>query len=277
MDHLRQVHQSKLSNTQLRVLADRNARRTGKLFDSCPLCGKDDVDDSSYEHIVGHLRSLALKSLPPCEEDEVSDGSSSGNGSLGTSKPHTRSTLKDFKDSDVDESDPDGNDDTEAAQPDIPFYQSGERNPVDLDILEKHLQEAEMGESNLNESWVRGFIEYIEDTKDPRCDPDTDPVICSMLKWKRDNTGLPTDRYETSSEPSLLLRHPRPNTSLYTCCQCGRLIHIGFTHRCSGTKDNGDPCDHDVCDQCGLADDGSISELKRRLATGMSRVMSQPE
>ena len=251
MDHLRQVHQSKLSNTQLRVLADRNARRTGKLFDSCPLCGKDDVDDSSYGHIVGHLRSLALKSLPPCEEDEVSDGSSNGNGSLGTSKPHTRSTLKDFKDSNVDESDPDGNDDTEAAQPDIPFYLSGEGNPVDMDILEKHLQEARMGESNLSESWARGFIEQ---TQDAHYDPNTDPVICSMLKWKRDNTGLPRDEYETSSESSVFLESP-PNTLIYTCCQCHEgMIDIDVSERCAHTKDDGYVCEHDRCNECGLAD-----------------------
>ncbi|PVH85641.1 hypothetical protein DL98DRAFT_408531, partial [Cadophora sp. DSE1049] len=92
MDHMRNNHGS-YTEAQLRVLADRKAQIVGPLFDSCPLCGTTEVHGPMEDHVVGHLRSLALKSLPPYEDEEL-DGSASERDSLATSQPQSRSTIK---------------------------------------------------------------------------------------------------------------------------------------------------------------------------------------
>ncbi|KAH8777846.1 hypothetical protein F5883DRAFT_696797, partial [Diaporthe sp. PMI_573] len=66
--HLQTQYNSKLSEAQLHILADRSARATGPLFKACALCGAEEVKNSMADHIVGHLRSLALKSLPAYED-----------------------------------------------------------------------------------------------------------------------------------------------------------------------------------------------------------------
>ncbi|RAK81851.1 uncharacterized protein BO72DRAFT_420696 [Aspergillus fijiensis CBS 313.89] len=94
IDHMRQAHQGAFSDAQLRVLADRNARAVEPLFESCPLCGSGDTSQAGtiIEHIVGHLRYLALQSLPPYE-DEGSESSAAEIASSRASKPHKRSTI----------------------------------------------------------------------------------------------------------------------------------------------------------------------------------------
>ncbi|KAL5088982.1 hypothetical protein Trisim1_012462 [Trichoderma cf. simile WF8] len=87
MQHIRDIHDPELSDSKLRALAKRNARGMPKLFTSCPLCGKDQSVTGSrlMDHIAGHLRSLALKSLPDYKEDisELGDeGGSSSNSYL---------------------------------------------------------------------------------------------------------------------------------------------------------------------------------------------------
>ncbi|UKZ74267.1 hypothetical protein TrVFT333_001929 [Trichoderma virens FT-333] len=64
--HIREAHNINLNDTQLRVLAKKNARKAVKLFLSCPMCGKNvtEVDGRLEDHIAEHLLSLALKSLP---------------------------------------------------------------------------------------------------------------------------------------------------------------------------------------------------------------------
>ncbi|OJK03580.1 hypothetical protein ASPACDRAFT_10380, partial [Aspergillus aculeatus ATCC 16872] len=96
IDHMRQAHQGAFSDAQLRVLADRNARAVEPLFESCPLCGYGDTSQAGtiLEHMVGHLRYLALQSLPPYE-DEGSESSAAENASSRVSKPHKRSTIDD--------------------------------------------------------------------------------------------------------------------------------------------------------------------------------------
>lgn len=99
IQHLRTVHNSKLSDAQLRVLANKSTRNAAKLFPSCPLCGKDEsqVDGRLEDHIVGHLRSLAIKSLPSYEED-IPDDDGIGKESIDVSRPQSRSTVKDLED-----------------------------------------------------------------------------------------------------------------------------------------------------------------------------------
>ncbi|KAH8586928.1 hypothetical protein B0O99DRAFT_695020 [Bisporella sp. PMI_857] len=99
IQHMREVHNTKLSDTQLRTLANRNTRKMVKLFLSCPLCGKDEteVDGRLEDHITGHLRSLALKSLPS-HQDEIPDNAESGKDSVDASRPQSRSTVKNLED-----------------------------------------------------------------------------------------------------------------------------------------------------------------------------------
>ncbi|KAK0763552.1 hypothetical protein N5P37_002929, partial [Trichoderma harzianum] len=84
MQHMRYAHDPKLSESKLHALAKRNARGMPKLFSSCPLCGKDEsgIGARLIDHIAGHLRSLAIESLPSYKEDigdmESEDDSSEG-------------------------------------------------------------------------------------------------------------------------------------------------------------------------------------------------------
>ncbi|KAI0180727.1 hypothetical protein GGR52DRAFT_2839 [Hypoxylon sp. FL1284] len=94
LSHMRSAHGGKFSEAQLRVLADRNGRVMGPLFKSCPLCAEGDVNGAMDDHIVGHLRFLALKSLPTYE-DEGADDMGSEKGSSLASRPRSRSTIRD--------------------------------------------------------------------------------------------------------------------------------------------------------------------------------------
>lgn len=94
LDHMRHEHSASFTEPQLRVLAERNGRPIGPMFDFCPICGTDEVITSLEEHIIGHLRLLALRSLP-AYEDEGSDLSEDDRISAGASKPASRTTIKD--------------------------------------------------------------------------------------------------------------------------------------------------------------------------------------
>ncbi|KAJ4172036.1 hypothetical protein NW754_007634 [Fusarium falciforme] len=98
MKHMREVHDTKLSDRQLRVVANRNSRKTTKLFPSCPLCGREEseVDGRLEDHLAGHLRSLALKSLPSYQ-DEIPDDAGDENNSIDGSQPRSRSTLREME------------------------------------------------------------------------------------------------------------------------------------------------------------------------------------
>lgn len=98
MKHMREVHETKLSDKQLRVVANRNSRKAAKLFPSCPLCGREEseVEGRLEDHIAGHLRSLALKSLPSYQ-DETPDDDGDGNNSIDGSRPRSRSTIKEME------------------------------------------------------------------------------------------------------------------------------------------------------------------------------------
>lgn len=92
---MRERHKGNFTEAQLPLLAERNGRSIGPVFNSCPLCGAEDVMGRLEDHIVGHLRFLALKSLPRIDdgEDEYSEEMVRSSGST---KPPSRSTIKDF-------------------------------------------------------------------------------------------------------------------------------------------------------------------------------------
>jgi hypothetical protein len=95
--HLDSAHPGKFSAAQQGILAVRNARTDAVLFKSCPLCGiKETSKGSLLDHVVGHLRALAIQSLPTYdtaagdEEDFDSDEQRSGSErSRSTIRHHT--------------------------------------------------------------------------------------------------------------------------------------------------------------------------------------------
>ncbi|CEJ93456.1 hypothetical protein VHEMI09043 [[Torrubiella] hemipterigena] len=95
IEHIRNVHGSTLNDSQLRALANKNSRKRVDLFPSCPLCGATatDVTGRMEDHITGHLRSIALKSLPAYEEDVPDDFQSTEN-SEQISDMSSRSTIR---------------------------------------------------------------------------------------------------------------------------------------------------------------------------------------
>lgn len=99
-DHMKTRHRGAFSDAQLSAISERNARTFGPLFSSCPLCGiglgDDGLPDTLEGHIVGHLRFLALKSLPLIEEELEDSDSSRSAASNDSAKPLDRSTLRDL-------------------------------------------------------------------------------------------------------------------------------------------------------------------------------------
>lgn len=93
LDHMKDAHASSFTEPQLHALAKRNARPIGPMFTHCPICGTDEATNDLEAHIVGHLRFLALRSLPPYE-DEGSESSDQEKGSSNASRPQSRSTIK---------------------------------------------------------------------------------------------------------------------------------------------------------------------------------------
>ncbi|RKK75948.1 hypothetical protein BFJ69_g7278 [Fusarium oxysporum] len=94
LDHMKHSHSDVFTDAQLGILAEQNGRRIGPLFESCPLCGEKKANRSVTDHLVGHMRSLALKSLPSHHEDTddlCEIGEEQDN--WGSSRPYSRSTI----------------------------------------------------------------------------------------------------------------------------------------------------------------------------------------
>ncbi|KAK2055146.1 hypothetical protein LY76DRAFT_550841, partial [Colletotrichum caudatum] len=100
IDQMRNSHPGKYPDTHLGVLADKKARILGPMFKSCPLCGTETVDGRLEDHIIGHMRLIALKSLPSYEEDmeDLGESSDDSNGSLRGSHSRSISTIKQHSD-----------------------------------------------------------------------------------------------------------------------------------------------------------------------------------
>ncbi|KAJ1327387.1 PR domain zinc finger protein 5 [Microdochium nivale] len=100
IEHLRNTHSTRLSDNQLRVVADRRAVFLGPVFASCPLCGATAAqsgDSSSIEeHVASHLRLVALKSLPVCFDDST-DGAPDHQSALNSTE-NTRTTIREDRD-----------------------------------------------------------------------------------------------------------------------------------------------------------------------------------
>ncbi|KAI1427238.1 hypothetical protein F5Y12DRAFT_180747 [Xylaria sp. FL1777] len=95
LSHMKATHTGKFTDAQLEVLADRNGRIFGPMFKSCPLCGIEEVEGSIEHHLVGHMRFLAIKSLPSYEEDTAGlYETDSQEDSATMSRSGTRSTIR---------------------------------------------------------------------------------------------------------------------------------------------------------------------------------------
>ncbi|KAG4258878.1 hypothetical protein FPRO03_13344 [Fusarium proliferatum] len=109
LDHMKNSHPELFTDVQLEVLADRNGRTSGPLFRTCPLCGEEKGTSSLIDHLVGHMRSLAIKSLPPHHGDANDiDAADVEQHSWGSSLPHSRSTIKNASKVDLQSSDAHG-------------------------------------------------------------------------------------------------------------------------------------------------------------------------
>ncbi|KAI1388241.1 uncharacterized protein F4822DRAFT_428863 [Hypoxylon trugodes] len=97
-NHMRSGHGKQYTSAQLGLLAEKAMRSSGPLFEVCPLCGGEDDEGSNLDsgdlidHIVVHLRTLALKSLPPHYGDD--DNASSNTHDNESTK--SRNTVKIF-------------------------------------------------------------------------------------------------------------------------------------------------------------------------------------
>lgn len=93
--HLRACHPQSFDEKQIPFLVGRSARAQGPTFTECPLCGttepelKDGIDD----HIVSHLRQLALMCLPWPDSDIVIDNTLTLSDNLESESGHTRTTI----------------------------------------------------------------------------------------------------------------------------------------------------------------------------------------
>ncbi|CEI60256.1 unnamed protein product [Fusarium venenatum] len=93
--HLEQDHKKKYTDAELALVTNRSRQKSGPLFSSCPLCGQDvqQAGGNLEKHIAGHLRSLALRSLPPVynEVDEDENDAKNSNGVISN-----RTTIKEI-------------------------------------------------------------------------------------------------------------------------------------------------------------------------------------
>lgn len=96
--HMRQVHKGSLTEPQLRALAERNPRPIEPMFEVCPMCGAAKPGNTMAAHIVGHMRLLAVRSLPPFEDVDAESCDESGSGA---SRASSRSAIKDDPDRDI--------------------------------------------------------------------------------------------------------------------------------------------------------------------------------
>ncbi|KPM38857.1 hypothetical protein AK830_g7711 [Neonectria ditissima] len=193
LTHLRDVHTASFTEPQLRVLAQRNGRPDGPMFEFCPICGTDEVSSNLEGHIIGHMRLLALRSLPPYD-DEGSDASGdSDKGSSGASQPVSRTTIKEDPERNI-----------------RPTFQDaiGESEEISWPADPSW-------EANLQKIQWR----FITEVRDARLkNPEVDPIIQSIRKGhsaKANKNTTPTGQPNNASRS--LVRDGRPSTFCDEC------------------------------------------------------------
>jgi len=131
-EHIRRKHKN--MESQLSILVERNSISSRPIFESCPLCGKLNIDTCIEDHIAIHLRYLALKSLP-FNDDEGDDHDEDSNGFAIITEEidqHSQGTIVDDPDYgsplDFDDTDPIEGDE---APPNINIQSWGENDHAD--------------------------------------------------------------------------------------------------------------------------------------------------
>ncbi|OXV10920.1 hypothetical protein Egran_01317 [Elaphomyces granulatus] len=94
-EHMSTKHKG--TKSQVALLAERSSRSSGPIFESCPLCGESDSNRRLEDHVAGHLRYLALKSLPFTDDGGDDEGSEVSVKS-GETDEQTRTTIIDDSD-----------------------------------------------------------------------------------------------------------------------------------------------------------------------------------
>lgn len=97
--HMRVQHPGKFKDAQLALLAEHSRRPLKRIFNACPLCGEDSVDNGRglEDHVAHHLQHLALLSLPLLDTADDGDNVSSASSieSRGEDKlAVSRTTMK---------------------------------------------------------------------------------------------------------------------------------------------------------------------------------------
>ncbi|UKZ88419.1 uncharacterized protein TrAFT101_004179 [Trichoderma asperellum] len=193
MQHMREVHKINLGENKLLLLANRSARKPAQLFLSCPLCGRNDaeVDGPLEDHITGHLRTLAIKSLPIYEDD--SSGSEQNLASHYSTPLRSRSTTEDIY----------SGEDTLTFG--IDHEQSDLAEVEDGNFLGTNHHDLGPRRTDMWNSWVKDWIsnmptlqQHLQQTSDK------DPIFQLMLQYAKESDSLP----QTSQLPPQHLQQP---------------------------------------------------------------------
>lgn len=123
--HMKLVHMKTYTESQVALLAEKSFQSIGPLFQVCPLCGGTAEENDMIAHIVGHLRSLALKSLPQVyleDEDSVLDDTEHSQQSRSTIKNFERDEESPYRDWESTWEDPENFSRSDSFEEDIPLY-----------------------------------------------------------------------------------------------------------------------------------------------------------
>ncbi|PYH93865.1 Annexin [Aspergillus ellipticus CBS 707.79] len=136
---------------------------------SCPLCQSSDPNARYEEHVAGHLRYLAIKSLPCTDEGDDEDCEDLSVNS-GLSNARTRSTILEDPHSktplELDDND------------EVPEYQ--------LDTPPEPKYQSEMSEHPKYHEW-----EFIADRLGSSNYSNSDPILQALQSWEIANKGPP--------------------------------------------------------------------------------------
>ncbi|KAK4208245.1 hypothetical protein QBC37DRAFT_405481 [Rhypophila decipiens] len=225
LNHMDLSHKGKFTTSQLAVLGQRNARLIGPLFESCPLCGMvPDLDTGPMEdHVVGHLRKIAIHSLPKFhldanEVDEPVDPQRQRAPSY-YSEPRSRSDIIDDDD--------DGN-----AALDVPLIEDAANDAVRPESVED-MEEVPLIAQQTTGSQMRmlqwGFVPGIFT---PQMDPDSDTqsIVDREIGSRSDVQSTPApeqldfiEDIQSTTAPDILRMDPNCavcDEPAVQCCDC---------------------------------------------------------
>jgi hypothetical protein len=89
--HMSREHKGTFTDRQLPYLTRSNAWADDPLYEQCPLCKAPEIKGSVIEHVINHLRYLALRSLPNMDERQ---SLSTIDDSLFSGPGQTRTTIR---------------------------------------------------------------------------------------------------------------------------------------------------------------------------------------